>query len=477
MSATTVTEKRHFARECRSGRNKGKRSYGDNGRSNAPTNESSSQALVAQDGLGGYDWSNDFEVQPINYALMVISSSSSSSSSYNEVQKCSKQCLESFKTLQKDYDSEREKHSRARLEIQGDELALELLESRILVILILKWHSESILALFVIVRVQISLKSLSEKSSTKRVLEDVIRTLVEAATYNDDILEKAPMFLWAELVAILLYFGALLGYPTKLNSEDLGKFQAKDDIGFSWMHQFNGPVRISSGQSLHDDPLDNSKIGLAPTDKSWRCSFNQCMMTHLTISVTESSPSATEINAQVVHQVRTIIIWDCYMQRNQPKVNYPQISQKMDLRFILWITSVGNPLVLNLVYIIDNDTIHFIREQVENRVVELYFVETNYQLADILTKALPRERFEFLLPRLGKPVKQTKPAPPSLKKPSKSKLPQKVRKGKPTFQLVDEDDEAQQESNPQGKGEGEGDNADLERAIKLSLDPAFLPQG
>ncbi|GJS22494.1 ribonuclease H-like domain-containing protein [Tanacetum coccineum] len=69
--------KGHFARECRSGRNQGKRSYGDNGRSNAPTNESSSQALVAQDGLGGYDWSNDFEVEPVNYALMAISSSSS----------------------------------------------------------------------------------------------------------------------------------------------------------------------------------------------------------------------------------------------------------------------------------------------------------------------------------------------------------------------------------------------------------------
>ncbi|GJY22202.1 putative ribonuclease H-like domain-containing protein [Tanacetum coccineum] len=125
--------KGHFARECRSGRNQGKRSYGDNGRSNAPTNESSSQALVAQDGLGGYDWSNDFEIEPVNYALMAISSSSSSSSSDNEVQKCSKQCLESFKTLQKNYDSEREKHSRARLEIQGYELALESLESRILV--------------------------------------------------------------------------------------------------------------------------------------------------------------------------------------------------------------------------------------------------------------------------------------------------------------------------------------------------------
>nr|GEW88585.1 retrovirus-related Pol polyprotein from transposon TNT 1-94 [Tanacetum cinerariifolium] len=45
---------------------------------------------------------------------------------------------------------------------------------------------------------------------------------------------------------------------------------------------------------------------------------------------------------------------------------------------------------------------HFIREQVEKGVVELYFVTTDYQLADIFTKALPRERFEFLLSRLGK---------------------------------------------------------------------------
>ncbi|GJU00275.1 retrovirus-related pol polyprotein from transposon TNT 1-94 [Tanacetum coccineum] len=44
---------------------------------------------------------------------------------------------------------------------------------------------------------------------------------------------------------------------------------------------------------------------------------------------------------------------------------------------------------------------HFIREQVEKGVVELYFIRTEYQLADIFTKALPRERFEFILPRLG----------------------------------------------------------------------------
>ncbi|GJW32714.1 retrovirus-related pol polyprotein from transposon TNT 1-94 [Tanacetum coccineum] len=44
---------------------------------------------------------------------------------------------------------------------------------------------------------------------------------------------------------------------------------------------------------------------------------------------------------------------------------------------------------------------HFIREQVEKGVVELYFVTTNYQLGDIFTKALPKERFKSLLPRLG----------------------------------------------------------------------------
>nr|GEV43234.1 copia protein [Tanacetum cinerariifolium] len=44
---------------------------------------------------------------------------------------------------------------------------------------------------------------------------------------------------------------------------------------------------------------------------------------------------------------------------------------------------------------------HFIREQVERGVVELYFMTTDYQLADIFTKALPRQRFEFILLRLG----------------------------------------------------------------------------
>ncbi|GKF38522.1 hypothetical protein Tco_0118583 [Tanacetum coccineum] len=44
---------------------------------------------------------------------------------------------------------------------------------------------------------------------------------------------------------------------------------------------------------------------------------------------------------------------------------------------------------------------HFVKEQVKNGIVELYFVRTEYQLADIFTKSLPRERFNFLIEKLG----------------------------------------------------------------------------
>nr|GEY92340.1 hypothetical protein [Tanacetum cinerariifolium] len=44
---------------------------------------------------------------------------------------------------------------------------------------------------------------------------------------------------------------------------------------------------------------------------------------------------------------------------------------------------------------------HYIREQVDKGVAELYFVRTEYQLADIFTKAFPRVRFELIRPRLG----------------------------------------------------------------------------
>nr|GEX70585.1 retrovirus-related Pol polyprotein from transposon TNT 1-94 [Tanacetum cinerariifolium] len=44
---------------------------------------------------------------------------------------------------------------------------------------------------------------------------------------------------------------------------------------------------------------------------------------------------------------------------------------------------------------------HFIKEKFEKGIVELFFVKTEYQLADMFTTALPKERFKYLVKRLG----------------------------------------------------------------------------
>ncbi|GJY81608.1 gag-pol polyprotein [Tanacetum coccineum] len=49
----------------------------------------------------------------------------------------------------------------------------------------------------------------------------------------------------------------------------------------------------------------------------------------------------------------------------------------------------------------DDVRYHFIKEHVEKGIVELFFVGTEYQLADLFTKALPEDRFKYLVRRLG----------------------------------------------------------------------------
>nr|GEV77120.1 retrovirus-related Pol polyprotein from transposon TNT 1-94 [Tanacetum cinerariifolium] len=44
---------------------------------------------------------------------------------------------------------------------------------------------------------------------------------------------------------------------------------------------------------------------------------------------------------------------------------------------------------------------HFIKEQVKNSIIELYFVRTKYQLADMFTKALPADTFKYLVRRIS----------------------------------------------------------------------------
>ncbi|GJU55691.1 putative ribonuclease H-like domain-containing protein [Tanacetum coccineum] len=76
-----------------------------------------------------------------------------------------------------------------------------------------------------------------------------------------------------------------------------------------------------------------------------------------------------------------LVSWSSKRQKSaaisSTKAEYIALSKHIDIRF------------------------HFIKEHVENGVIELYFVNTEYQLADIFTKALGRERIEFLINKLG----------------------------------------------------------------------------
>ncbi|GJX57573.1 ribonuclease H-like domain-containing protein [Tanacetum coccineum] len=123
----------HFARECRAPRNQGNRN-GDVSRRIVPV-ETPANALVVQDGIGGYDWSFQAEEGPTDFALMVYlsSGSSSSSSSDSKVSTCSKACLKSYESLKEHFDKQKEQLKKSNLEIIGYQLGLESLEARIVV--------------------------------------------------------------------------------------------------------------------------------------------------------------------------------------------------------------------------------------------------------------------------------------------------------------------------------------------------------
>ncbi|GKC20385.1 ribonuclease H-like domain-containing protein [Tanacetum coccineum] len=121
----------HFARECKAPRNQWNRNR-DAPRRNAPMDTSTTNALVVQDGIGGYDWSFQAEEGLTNFALMAYTSQGSSSSDF-VVHTCSKDCLKLYEALQKQYDQQCEALNKSNLEIIGYQMGLESLEARIVV--------------------------------------------------------------------------------------------------------------------------------------------------------------------------------------------------------------------------------------------------------------------------------------------------------------------------------------------------------
>ncbi|GJW29385.1 retrovirus-related pol polyprotein from transposon TNT 1-94, partial [Tanacetum coccineum] len=280
------------------------------------------------------------------------------------------------------------------------------------------------------------------------VVERRNRTLVEAAR-TMMIFSKAPMFLWAEAVATACYTQnrSLIQY-----SEDLGKFQAKADIRifvgyapsrkgyriynkrtrrlmetihvtFDEMHQSMAPARMSSGPEPFIMTPGQLKSGSAPTDKELEMlslpkmhlklsnrilsvlertmNMGLCIRKDNAMSLTAMHMRSCGIHDSKKEYVGSAQFWRRLLAGHPKKQRSRQdLLQRLNTSPCQMFGS--NPhLDANPSSKTTDLTSTKVLWQMENRVVEIYFVETNYQLADILTKALPRERFEFLLPRLG----------------------------------------------------------------------------
>ncbi|GJV01642.1 ribonuclease H-like domain-containing protein [Tanacetum coccineum] len=121
----------HFARECKSLRNQDNR-YRESSRRSVPVETTTSNALVSCDGLGGYDWSDQAEERPTNYALIAYSSISSNSEVSTD-SNCSSSCLENVKTLKEQYDKLLKDYKKSQLMVVAYKTGLEYVEERLVV--------------------------------------------------------------------------------------------------------------------------------------------------------------------------------------------------------------------------------------------------------------------------------------------------------------------------------------------------------
>ncbi|GJS24870.1 retrovirus-related pol polyprotein from transposon TNT 1-94 [Tanacetum coccineum] len=121
----------HFARECRAPRNQENRNR-ENTRRVVPVETTTSNALISCDGLGDYDWSDQAEEGPTNFALMAYSSTSSNSKVSTD-SNCSSSCLENVKILKEQNEQLLKDLRTSKINAITYKTGLESVEARLLV--------------------------------------------------------------------------------------------------------------------------------------------------------------------------------------------------------------------------------------------------------------------------------------------------------------------------------------------------------
>nr|GEW77687.1 hypothetical protein [Tanacetum cinerariifolium] len=122
----------HFARECKAPRNQGNRNR-DAPTRNAPVDTSTTNSLVVQDGIGGYDWSFQAEKELTNFDLMAHTSQGSSSSSGSNSENLAKLIKSQISAINKTgigYDGQKNKSDLNDIHVNESEVLNSVFDSR-----------------------------------------------------------------------------------------------------------------------------------------------------------------------------------------------------------------------------------------------------------------------------------------------------------------------------------------------------------
>nr|GEU79562.1 hypothetical protein [Tanacetum cinerariifolium] len=297
------------------------------------------------------------------------------------------------------------------------------------------------------------------KVPQKNVVERRNCTLIEAA-HIVLIYAKAPLFLWAEAVATACYTQNRSNVHLHHDFDELTAMGSEHDSLGPALHEMT-PVTISSGLVSNHCPLTSF---VPPSRTDWDLMFQPLFNELLNPppSVNHSVPKVIALIAEVVAPklaTSTGLPSSTTVDQDAPSPSNSQTTPKTQTHVIsneveednheLDIAHMNNDQVLKnkarlvaqgcrqekgtdfeesfapvarieaihifianvahknmTIFQMDVKTVFLNgelkeEEQVENGIVKLYFVRTEYQLADIFTKPLPRERLNFLIEKLG----------------------------------------------------------------------------
>ncbi|GJV31138.1 retrovirus-related pol polyprotein from transposon TNT 1-94, partial [Tanacetum coccineum] len=172
--------------------------------------------------------------------------------------------------------------------------------------------------------------------------------------------------------------------------------QESDEFNQEDSADFDGNTQFVPYDSLNHEEIESSTTNLEPSNVQ---NFHQVQpSTHIwtkdhPLDQVIGDPSKPVMTRQRLHTDSEVCMYALTVSTIKPK----NIKEAMADQSAIAISC--NPVQHSKTKHIDI-RYHFIKEHVEKGTVELYFVGTEYQLADLFTKALPKERFEYLVHRI-----------------------------------------------------------------------------